>query len=147
MTLGVVCSVEGIKDNNMSSELHDDDYDEEEGALFGIDIDAGTEKLQENFNQLRGTDYATIMATADAQWMKGGERGGKDEENKTKGAWKAENIVTAFGMTDDIVNLKNGQKYYFFKLPHKVNNNSNHALLYICIYIYICIHVYVLGWS
>ena len=142
MTLGVVCSVEGIKDNNMSSELHDDDYDEEEGALFGIDIDAGTEKLQENFSQLRGTDYATIMtaADADAQWMKGGEGGGKDEEKKTKGAWKAENIVTAFGMTDDIVNLKNGQKYYFFKLPHKVNN-SNRALLYICVYIiYMCMY-------
>ena len=36
------------------------------------------------------------------------------------GQWRPENIETLFGTTDDIVHLRNGKKYYFFKLPHKV---------------------------
>ena len=47
-----------------------------------------------------------------------GEGGGVGEEGgETKGP---ENIETPFGITDDVVNLRNGKTYHFFKLPHKV---------------------------
>ncbi|CAI7996422.1 DNA polymerase subunit gamma-1 (Fragment) [Geodia barretti] len=36
-----------------------------------------------------------------------------------------ENIETPFGTTDDVVHLRNGKTYYFFKLPHKDGSELN----------------------
>ena len=51
----------------------------------------------------------------------------KEEEKEDEGEGEGEggtkrleNIETPFGTTDDVVHLRNGKTYYFFKLPHKV---------------------------
>lgn len=44
----------------------------------------------------------------------------EQEGEEGDGQWRPENIETSFGTTDDVVHLRNGETYYFFKLPHKV---------------------------
>ena len=50
-----------------------------------------------------------------------GKEEGVEEEGAEGEEWKAKNIGTVFGVTDDLVTLGDGKEYYFFKLPHKVH--------------------------
>ena len=51
----------------------------------------------------------------------GGEWGQSTEEEQAKDRWMPEVVVTPWGLTNDVVTLPNNKKYYFFRLPHKVN--------------------------
>ena len=53
----------------------------------------------------------------------------KEEAGKVEEEWKARNMKTAFGVTDDMVTLGDGREYYFFKLPHKVCAPSSQKLI------------------
>ena len=47
--------------------------------------------------------------------------------------WRAERMETPFGITDDVVTLRSGKTYHFFRLPHKVQYvPSAHTLLCVC---------------
>ena len=59
-----------------------------------------------------GVDLVGASAIKTEQYCE--EEGAEEEE------WKAKNIGTVFGVTDDLVTLGDGKEYYFFKLPHKV---------------------------
>ena len=39
--------------------------------------------------------------------------------NKESEEWRPQSILTEWGRTDDIVTIGNGDKYYYFKIPHK----------------------------
>lgn len=46
---------------------------------------------------------------------------GSQTEDKEEGErWSPKSMLTEWGRTDDVVTLGNGDRYYFFKLPHKV---------------------------
>ena len=72
------------------------------GALFGIGSAADVGVLRGNSAVSDGVRVCEVGE---------GERGE---------GWRAENVETPFGVTDDTVSLRNGNTYYFFKLPHKV---------------------------
>ena len=42
------------------------------------------------------------------------------EEDPAGIEWKAVQIQTEWGVTDDVITLGNGKSHYFFKIPHKV---------------------------
>ena len=46
----------------------------------------------------------------------------ESEENSNK-EWRPQSVLTDWGLTDDVVTIGNGEKYYFFKIPHKVYNS------------------------
>ena len=52
------------------------------------------------------------------------EKGAEEKEGAEEEEWKAKNIGTVFGVTDDLVTLGDGKEYYFFKLPHKVRQQN-----------------------
>ena len=39
--------------------------------------------------------------------------------DKESEKWRPQSILTEWGRTDDIVTIGNGDKYYYFKIPHK----------------------------
>ena len=57
---------------------------------------------------------AGTIQTRQCRKVEGAEGKGEGEE------WRARNIDTVFGVSDDLVTLGDGKEYYFFKLPHKV---------------------------
>ena len=67
------------------------------------------EKVMEDGVDLVGAD---TIQTKQCRKEEGAE--GEGEE------WKARNIDTMSGVSDDLVTLGDGKEYYFFKLPHKV---------------------------
>lgn len=42
-------------------------------------------------------------------------------EEVTRDEWTARCLATEWGVCDDVVSLKNGMKFYYFKIPHKVS--------------------------
>lgn len=42
-------------------------------------------------------------------------------EETSTGEWRAHCLATEWGVCNDVINLKNGEKYYYFKMPHKVS--------------------------
>lgn len=44
------------------------------------------------------------------------EGGGERESEE----WRPQRLLTDWGLTDDVVTIGNGERYYFFKIPHKV---------------------------
>ncbi len=43
------------------------------------------------------------------------------EEEAAKDNWKARHLATEWGKSDDVISLRNGAKFYYFKIPHKVS--------------------------
>ena len=43
----------------------------------------------------------------------------KEESEK----WRPQSILTEWGRTDDVVTIGNGDRYYYFKIPHKVRHD------------------------
>ena len=44
------------------------------------------------------------------------------EDNKE---WSPQSVMTDWGRTDDVVTIGNGERYYFFKIPHKVRSRGH----------------------
>ena len=99
-----------------SSENYADSHADTD-ALFGIaDFGVDADTLKEGFGWSSGAVHVRQLITESgktAGGASGDEKGEKEER-------KAERVDTPFGLTDDIVHLKNGKTYFFFKLPHKV---------------------------
>ena len=114
------CSVQVVGSAETSDHQINDvimDHNEDgEGALFGIDIAAGVDKLQESYSETREAELAP--PTDNVASTTGGE---------VKEVWRAERVNTDFGVTDDVVTLRNRQTYFFFKLPHKVVSEWCHV--------------------
>ena len=81
---------------------------EEEGVEEdGVDLVGATSAIKtEQYREKEGAE---------------GKEDGVEEEGAEGEEWKAKNIGTVFGVTDDLVTLGDGKEYYFFKLPHKVH--------------------------
>lgn len=86
----------------------------DERALFGIDLESN-DALQDSTDDSKTKAAGGVYRMADRPIQIESER--EDQEMEK---WRAEKIDTAFGTTDDVVNLMNEKTYYFFKLPHKV---------------------------
>lgn len=93
---------------------HSEMVEEDECALFGIDLES-RDALQESIDDFKAEGSTAVYRRASRPIQAESER----EEKETK-QWRAEKIDTAFGTTDDVVHLMNGKTYYYFKLPHKV---------------------------
>lgn len=93
---------------------HSELIEEDEGALFGIDLES-RDTLQDSLDNSNAEGTSGVYRRANRLIQ--AEREREDKETQ----WMAEKINTAFGTTDDVVHLMNGKTYYYFKLPHKVN--------------------------
>lgn len=38
--------------------------------------------------------------------------------------WSPQLVLTDWGRTDDVITIGNGERYYFFKIPHKVGSRG-----------------------
>ena len=93
--------------------------EEAEGALIGIN----SEECALNGEASWGGHTGREVGVGGSREGGGGEQGGGEgcpEDDFVPVEWNAEKVETPFGVTDDIVSLRNGRTYYFFKLPHKV---------------------------
>ena len=85
------------------------------GGVGGTRVQTVTTRTQDTKVKAKGKEVGVDLVGASAnkteQYC---EEEGAEEE------WKAKNIGTVFGVTDDLVTLSDGKEYYFFKLPHKV---------------------------
>ena len=83
------------------------DLEGAEGEEDGVDLVGATSAIKtEQYREKEGAE---------------GKEDGVEEEGAEGEEWKAKNIGTVFGVTDDLVTLGDGKEYYFFKLPHKVH--------------------------
>ena len=83
------------------------DLEGAEGEEEGVDLVGATSAIKtEQYREKEGAE---------------GKEDGVEEEGAEGEEWKAKNIGTMFGVTDDLVTLGDGKEYYFFKLPHKVH--------------------------
>lgn len=86
------------------------------GGVGGTRVQTVTTRTQNTKVKAKGKEVGVDLVGASAikteQYWE--EEGAEEEE------WKAKNIGTVFGVTDDLVTLGDGKEYYFFKLPHKV---------------------------
>lgn len=131
-----------------SEQLLDDSADDEDGGpLFGIDIESGADTLQESSNQSNGTVRAQCLKTEGSSGVSVIADEAEEERGETAEAeeeWRAKIVETSFGVTDDIVNLRNGKMYYFFKLQHKVVYialKSNFVYMYMCVHMCMCVYL------
>ncbi|CAI7996420.1 DNA polymerase subunit gamma-1 [Geodia barretti] len=100
--------IAGNSDKNLSHSPLDDG--EGEGALFGIEAEVNVFAKSK-----RQVHHSEKEEEKEAEGEGEGEGGTK----------RRENIETPFGTTDDVVHLRNGKTYYFFKLPHKDGSELN----------------------
>ena len=142
----VVCSVQLASDSRAELNLEQmmDEYyslhdnDAPQTGLFPLESSKEEERSKHDStsptsNRVRGNVGGTA---ARKQRKKAKETDGVDlvgagtiqtrQCRKEEGAegegeeWRARNIDTVFGVSDDLVTLGDGKEYYFFKLPHKV---------------------------
>lgn len=90
------------------------ELEEKESTLFGIDMES-SDSLHASIGHSTAEGSSEAYRRADR-----GPLAESEGEDKEPEMWKAQKIDTAFGITDDVVNLTNGKTYYYFKLPHKV---------------------------
>lgn len=86
----------------------------EEVALFRVEPEV----------EVKGSFRGSREEEEEADSLSGGrEKNEREDDDGGEGEeeiWEAQKLETQFGTTDDVVTLKNGKTFYFFKLPHKV---------------------------
>lgn len=92
------------------------------GGVGGTRVQTVTTRTQDTKVKAKGKEVGVDLVGASAikteQYCE--EEGAEEKERAEEEEWKAKNIGTVFGVTDDLVTLGDGKEYYFFKLPHKV---------------------------
>lgn len=46
-------------------------------------------------------------------------QGSPETATKESEEWRPQSVLTEWGRTDDIITIGNGDRYYYFKIPHK----------------------------
>ena len=102
-------------------ELHDEDVELDIGDFTDIQSEVSITTKSKRTAAMQKNEKNSVDEDEDElsheTGMDSTEAPGEDENE-----WRAQNILTDWGRTDDVVTIGNGEKYYFFKLPHKVRN-------------------------
>ena len=66
---------------------------------------------------------------------------GETQEEERIKDWSPQSVLTDWGRTDDVVTIGNGERYYFFKIPHKVGSRRQKKEKRVY-HVYICLSSY-----
>lgn len=101
------------------------------GGVGGTRVQTVTTRTQNTKVKAKGKEVGVDLVGASANKTEqyceeegAEEKGAEEKEGVEEEEWKAKNIGTVFGVTDDLVTLGDGKEYYFFKLPHKVRQQN-----------------------